>query len=170
MAVQGVGYFQLQKPDGSEIYYSRDGSFRLDNQGRLVNLDGYLVMPNITVPPNATGTLKVNPNGTITMLNADLNNEVELGYIQIVSFPNENGLLPQGKNLYAASSTSGLPTMGNPGTLGLGALTQGFLEMSNVKPIEEMVALIATQRAYEQATRVMEAANQMLGQTSNIRT
>jgi len=155
---------QLQN---GQIGYTRTGAFHLDLERRLVMSNGSRLIPDISIPPNAV-KVGVEPNGRVK---ADLQTgeQIELGQIQLVTFPNEEGLNATGSNLYQPTVASGDPIQGIPGENGLGSLMQGALEGSNVNVANSMVEMIATQRGYEMNTKVMSAADQMLGATVNIK-
>jgi len=166
-AIEGDGFFQIIKPSG-EISYSRDGSMKIDSQGRLVNLDGYLVQPTLIFPAG-TREVRVATDGTVTIVQDGQTQAVEVGKIELAKFANSAGLEAVGHNLYMPTAASGDALIGAPGTEGLGVVSQGFLEMSNVRVVEEMIDLIATQRAYETNSKVIQAADEMLRSTANIR-
>jgi flagellar basal-body rod protein FlgG len=161
LAIQGKGYFQIQLPNG-EIGYTRDGSFQLDGSGQIVTENGLPLLPGITVPQGATD-VTINPSGEV-LVSTDLEGEVvNVGTIQIASFLNEGGLKAFGYNLFMATEASGNALVDSPLSSGHGALTQGFLEASNVDPISEIAALIAAQRAYEMNSKVVQTVDQMMG-------
>jgi flagellar basal-body rod protein FlgG len=164
LAIEGDGFFQIQLPDGSTAY-SRSGAFKKDSTGRVVTSDGYPLLPAITIPTNATKTT-IGTDGTVSVLQAGQNTATQVGNIQLASFSNPSGLSAQGKNLFIVSDASGAATTGTPGQTGLGTLAQGFLEMSNVSVMEEMVNMITGQRAYEVNSKAVQAADEML-QTAN---
>ena len=160
MAVQGPGFFQIQLPDGS-TGYTRDGAFQVDANGQLVTSAGYPVQPGITIPANAQN-VSVARDGTV---NASVPGQVApqaLGQLQLVSFVNPAGLDPRGGNLFNETAASGTPNAGAPGANGLGSLQQGFVEGSNVNVIEELVSMIATQRAYELNSKAVQTSDQMM--------
>jgi len=167
LAVDGRGFFQITTPDG-EISYTRAGAFKLDGDGNIVTSEGYLLQPQITVPENAI-QLTVGPDGTVTVMNAGETTPSEIGNIETARFANPSGLTAIGKNLFLESETSGSPTTGTPGEDGLGTITQGFLEMSNVNIVEEMVNMILAQRAYEINGKAIQTADEMLQTANNIR-
>jgi flagellar basal-body rod protein FlgG len=167
MAIEGDGFFQIQLPDGSTAY-SRAGAFKKDSTGRLVTSDGYPMLPAITIPNNATKT-SVGNDGTVSVLQAGQNTPTQVGNIQLALFPNPAGLSAQGKNLFIVSDASGAPTTGTPGQTGLGTIAQGFLEMSNVSVMEEMVQMITGQRAYEINSKAVQASDEMLQTANNLR-
>jgi flagellar basal-body rod protein FlgG len=159
--VQGEGFFQVTMPDGSTAY-TRDGSFKRDSTGNLVTSDGYLLNPAITIPTNATGIV-IGGDGQVSVTIPGQTTPQQVGQITLAQFANPAGLTAAGRNLYVENAASGTPTTGTPGTDGLGTLTQGYLEGSNVKVVDEMVAMITAQRAYEINARVIQGADQMMG-------
>ena len=167
MAIDGKGFFQIITPDG-EIAYTRAGSFKLDGDGNIVNSEGYLLEPQISVPNDAI-QLTVGLDGTVTVMNAGETTPTEVGNIETVRFTNPAGLIAMGKNLFTESETSGSPTTGTPGEDGLGTITQGFLEMSNVSVVEEMVNMILAQRAYEMNGKAIQTSDEMLQVANNIK-
>lgn len=164
--IEGTGFFPVQTSNG-EVGYTRAGSFHLDSQGRISTSSGAILLPQITVPTNATSVL-MNPRGEVKAQFAN-GTEAILGQIQLVTFINTEGLMGGGEGVYKPTLASGPPTQGLPGENGLGVLQQGALEGSNVNVANSMIDLISTQRAYEMNTKVMSAADQMLGATSNIK-
>jgi flagellar basal-body rod protein FlgG len=167
VAIEGPGFFQVTQPNGT-LQYTRDGSFKLDSQGRMVTSDGQLLYPPITVPRNASQVV-VAPDGTVTARSNNAQSESHIGRITLATFTNPAGLEPLGHNLIGATLASGQPMIMQPGVDQVGALQQGFLEMSNVRAVDEMIDLINTQRAYEMGTKVIQAADQMLGSTAQLR-
>jgi flagellar basal-body rod protein FlgG len=160
VAIKGNGFFQIQLPDGSTAY-TRDGSFQLDAQGQIVTNSGYLVQPGITIPANAQ-SVTIAPDGTVTVGLPGQTTPQSVGQLQLASFINPAGLEPMGSNLFAETASSGTPTAAAPGSAGLGALQQGFLETSNVNVVEELVSMIQTQRAYELNSKAISTSDQML--------
>ncbi|MEK7395352.1 MAG: flagellar basal-body rod protein FlgG [Candidatus Poribacteria bacterium] len=166
LMIEGKGFFPVQMPNG-EIAYSRSGAFHLDGQGRMLLANGSFLVPQVVVPNNVTNIL-INANGEIRVTLPN-HGESIVGQIQLVTFPNEQGLNAQGNGLYKATLGSGSPIQGLPGENGLGLVQQGALEGSNVNVANSMVDMIATQRAYEMGTKVMGVADQMWGATANIK-
>ncbi len=158
IAIQGDGFFQVTAP-GGESRYTRDGSLRRDASGNLVTSGGYTLEPSIAIPNDAV-SISIGRDGTVTVFNGTTNSPV--GQITLVRFANPSGLSSEGDNLLAETSASGSPTTGNPGSDGLGALQQGFLERSNVQMVTELVNLIMAQRAYEINSRAIKAGDEML--------
>ncbi|MCA9594291.1 MAG: flagellar hook-basal body complex protein, partial [Myxococcales bacterium] len=167
VAVEGRGFFVVQQPDGTPAY-TRDGSLRLDGDGRIVNAEGFPLDPPVTVPPEATG-ISIAANGTVS---ATMNGEtapVELGQLSIATFVNPAGLAAKGHNLLVPTTASGEAQLGEPGTDGRGTLLQGSLEKANVDVVEEMIGLISAQRAYEINSKVITTADEMLRAASQMR-
>jgi flagellar basal-body rod protein FlgG len=164
VAIQGRGFFQVLMPDGS-LSYSRDGSFEMDSQGRLVTSEGYLVQPAITVPAN-TLNITVGSDGTVSALVAGNSSPQQIGTLELADFVNPLGLQPMGQNLFKETVSSGTAQTGAPGTTGIGTLIQGSLESSNVNVVEELVNMIETQRAYEMNSKAISTVDQMLGYVS----
>jgi flagellar basal-body rod protein FlgG len=167
IAIEGDGFFQIQMPDGTSAY-SRDGAFKKDSQGRIVNSDGYPLTPEMVIPSNAS-KVSIGNDGTVTVLQAGQDSPTTVGTIQLATFSNPAGLSSMGHNLYQPTDASGTANTGTAGQNGIGALSQGFLEMSNVSVMEEMVNMIISQRAYETNTKAVQAADEMLQQTNNIK-
>ncbi len=166
IAIGGDGFFQVQLQNG-QIAYTRDGSFKLDGHGRIVTSDGYIVVPNIVIPSDAT-SIDIAPNGTVTVMGAN-GTPTQVGNITLVKFLNPAGLNAIGDNLYTATSASGQPIQGVPNQDGFGALRQGYLEMSNVDIIQQMIGMINAQRAYEFDARVIQTSDQMLQDTASLK-
>jgi flagellar basal-body rod protein FlgG len=166
VAVRGEGLFRIQMPDGRTAY-TRDGSFELDAQGRLVTVQGYLVQPGITVPQNAASVV-INQEGQVSVTLPGSNASNVLGQIEMTRFVNKAGLQAIGDNLFLETPASGPPQNGTPGNEGFGTLLQGNLEQANVEAVTEISDLIAAQRAYEMNAKVVTASDQMLSTTSNM--
>jgi len=160
LVIEGDGFFQVTRPNG-DINYSRDGSFRIDSAGQIVNADGFLLEPAITIPSDTT-EITVGMDGTVNVLQGGNTTPTSLGQIELAQFPNEGGLLALGKNLFAETTASGSPTTGVAGENGLGTINSGYLEGSNVQVVEEMVNLIIAQRAFEANSNAIQASDQML--------
>ncbi|MGB7258490.1 MAG: flagellar basal-body rod protein FlgG [Pseudolabrys sp.] len=166
VAIRGDGFFKIQMPDGT-YSYTRDGSFMMDAQGRIVTAQGNVVQPAITVPQNSTG-LTINPQGQVSVIPQGQTQPTVLGQITLTRFINQAGLLSIGDNMYTETPASGTPQDGLPSVDGAGDLQQGNLEQSNVDSVTEITNLIAAQRAYEMNSKVITAADQMLSTTSNL--
>lgn len=167
VAIQGKGFFPIQMSNG-EVGYTRDGSFHKDAGGRIVDKNGYALIPEIIVPPNAMG-VSIEENGKVSITTKENSAPQQIGQIQVVDFVNPAGLKSMGKNLYVPSAASGTPVQGLPGENSLGFLSQGELEGSNVNVVDEMVDMIRTQRNYETSSKVVQAADQMLQYSNNLR-
>ena len=165
VAIQGRGFFEVVLPDGSSAY-TRDGSFQLDSTGQIVTPSGYALQPTVTVPNNAL-SISIGTDGTISAVLPGASTSTQIGTLQMADFVNAPGLQPIGQNLYLETSSSGTPQTGNPGLNGLGTVTQGFVESSNVNVVEELVNMIETQRSYEMSSRAIATADQMLQYVSN---
>jgi len=166
VAIQGDGWFKIQMPDGT-FGYTRDGSFQQDAQGRIVNAEGDIVQPSITIPPNASG-LTINQQGQVSVTLPGSTTSSVLGQFTIARFANNAGLQANGGNLFSATPASGTPQDTLAGTDGAGTLQQGYLEQSNVEAVSEISNLIAAQRAYEMNSKVITAADQMLQTTAQL--
>jgi len=167
ITIEGRGFFQILRPDG-EIAYTRSGAFKLDSDGRIVTSDGYPMEPETTIPED-TVNITIGPDGTVSVLQAGQTEASEVGNIELAMFPNEGGLKNVGKNLYLPTDASGDPTTGVPGEDGFGTIAQGYLEMSNVNVVEEMVNMIVSQRAYEINSKVIQTSDDMLQVANNLK-
>lgn len=166
VAINGNGFFEVNLPDGT-IGYTRDGSFQLDAQGRMVTSSGLPVANGITVPPNAI-KVSISADGIVSATLPGNPAPQQLGNLAMSSFVNPAGLEPVGQNMYKESAASGQPQQGQPGTNGLGFIKQGFLEASNVNVVEELVTMIQTQRAYEMNSKAISTSDQMLAKLSQL--
>jgi len=166
LAIRGDGFFKIQLPDGT-FAYTRDGSFQMDSQGRIVTAQGNVVQPAITIPQNSTG-LTINAQGQVSVTPQGSTTPTVLGQITLTRFINQAGLLSIGDNMFTETAASGTPQDGLPNTDGSGDLQQGNLEQANVEAVSEISDLIAAQRAYEMNSKVITAADQMLSATSNL--
>lgn len=165
IAIEGRGFFEILLPDGTQAF-TRDGSFQVDNQGQLVTSSGYIVQPAINIPESALA-VNIGSDGTVSVRMPGSSSVTQIGVIQLSDFINPAGLQAIGQNLYLESNASGSPQPGNPGLNGLGTLSQGFVESSNVNVVEELVNMIETQRAYEMNSRAISTTDQMLQYISN---
>ena len=165
--IEGKGFFPVQTPEG-QIAYTRNGAFKKDPQGRLVDQNGNVIQPEITIPPNTAG-ISIAENGEVAVI-LGVNSEPQtIGQIQLVNFVNPPGLKSLGRNLFMPSRASGAPVQGTPGSENFGTLAQGQLEGSNVNIVDEMVNMISAQRAYETNSKVIQAADQMLQYVNSLR-
>ena len=166
MAIEGKGFFRITMPSG-ETAYTRSGAFKQDSTGNIVTSDGYLLADSITIPQD-TLELSIGSDGTVSVIQAGSGTSTEIGNITLANFPNPAGLSSIGRNLYLPTTASGSETTGTPGTDSYGTIIQGFLELSNVSIVEEMVKMIIAQRAYETNSKVIQTTSDMLRQSSNI--
>jgi flagellar basal-body rod protein FlgG len=167
VAIEGSGFFTVMQQNGQSAY-TRAGTLKLDAQGRITTSDGLPLEPPITVPTNAT-SVTIGADGTVTSTQPGQTTPTSLGQLQITTFPNPNGLISLGHNLFEATASSGNPQTGTPGLDGRGALMQGATESSNVDVVTEMVALIGAQNAYQINSKVVQAADQMLQSATQMR-
>lgn len=165
MLVEGRGFFEILLPDGGQAY-TRNGSFKIDSDGRVVTASGYEIQPAISIP-DGVESITVAADGTVQAKLPGQPDLATLGSIQIADFINPAGLQPRGQNLYLESAASGTPQLGTPGLDGLGSLIQGSLEGSNVNVVEELVNMIQTQRAYEMNSKAIATGDQMLQYLNN---
>lgn len=166
LAISGRGFFRVLLPDNTEAY-SRAGNFAISAEGRLVTEDGYDVLPGLTVPEDAID-VSISEDGIVQARIAGEQDLQEIGIIELATFFNESGLEAIGDNLLLETAASGEPTIGQAGEPGFGRLLQGFVETSNVDPVQEITALIAAQRAYEMNARVIETSDEMLATNANL--
>ena len=160
VAISGNGFLQVRRPNG-DAAFTRAGQLQVDANGTLVNAQGLPLVPQITVPNNATA-ITIAENGTVSATIPGQSTPTELGALTLTAFVNPAGLLALGENLFQETAASGAPNEGRPGDGALGKLKQGALEGSNVQVVEEMVDMIAAQRTYEMNTKVLSAADNML--------
>lgn len=166
VAINGAGFFQVLMPDGTTSY-TRDGSFQTDSAGQLVTASGYPVQPAITLPQTAT-SLTIGRDGMVSVTQAGSTNSVQVGQLQLTTFLNPAGLQSSGENLYKETDASGTANQTNPGLNGAGVLSQGYVEASNVNVVEELVNMIATQRAYEINSKAVQTSDQMLARLAQL--
>lgn len=168
VAVEGDGFFSVLLPDGSTAY-TRDGSFKRDQEGKMVNSDGYPLLPDITIPADAS-SVSIGKDGTVSVGSSDPSKaRTTIGKISLTRFANPAGLTHIGGNNFQATDASGTPQEGVPGQAGFGTLSQDTLEMSNVQIVQEMVNMITAQRAYEVNSKAIQTANEMLGIANQLR-
>jgi flagellar basal-body rod protein FlgG len=167
LAVEGSGYFEVTLPSGQSAY-TRDGGLKMTGDGQVVTSDGYVVVPDITIPDDAL-RVTINADGEVY---AYFTNQIEpelLGQFTLANFTNQKGLQAIGSNLYLETEASGPATVSVPGEDGLGTLRQGYLENSSVDAVREITELIEAQRGYELNSKVISAADQMLAATTQVR-
>jgi flagellar basal-body rod protein FlgG len=160
IAITGNGFFQILLPDGT-TGYTRNGSFKLDANGNVVNSDGYQLIPQLTIPADAT-EITIGVDGTVSVLQAGATATTQIGQIELANFINPAGLHSMGDNNYINTSASGDPILSTPGLNGIGQTRQNFVEMSNVELVDEMTDLITGQRAYEANSKVITTSDEML--------
>ena len=165
VAINGRGFFQIQKPDG-EPAYTRDGNFQIDDQGQLVTSSGYIVQPGITIPDSAE-SITIGRDGVVSVKLPGQSSPSQVGTLEVTDFVNPVGLQPVGENLYIETAASGSANTGTPGLNGLGSLIQGALEGSNVNVVSELVNMIETQRAYEMNSKAISTNDQMMQYLNN---
>jgi flagellar basal-body rod protein FlgG len=166
VAIRGEGFFRVLMPDGREAY-TRAGSFQMDDQGRLVTPEGYLLDPAITFPQNSSN-ITINQQGEVSVTLPGQTTSTVLGTMQLARFMNKSGLEAMGDNLYLETAASGPPQVGNPSVDGMGNLLQSQLEQANVSAVTEMSDLITAQRAYSMNAKVVTAADDMLQTTASM--
>jgi len=167
MAVEGEGFFQVIQPSG-EVGYTRAGAFKLDSEGQIVTSDGFQIEPGITIPSD-TVSVSIGTDGTVSILQAGETEPTQVGNIELARFVNAAGLKSIGRNLFTPTAASGDPITGTAGKDGFGTIAQGYLEMSNVSVVEEMVNMITAQRSYEINSKAIQAADEMLQMANNIK-
>ena len=165
MAIQGDGFFQVTMPDGT-LAYTRDGSLHTDSQGRVTTANGLVLQSGFQAIPTGTTGINIGSDGTVTTTSAS---GTQTFRVQLTRFANPAGLQSEGQNLYIQTPASGTPETGNPGENGYGTMQQGYLEMSNVSVVQEMVNMIVAQRAYEVNSKAVQAADEMMSQANNLR-
>jgi flagellar basal-body rod protein FlgG len=166
VAIEGRGFFQVEMPDGTTAY-TRAGTLKKDGDGRLTTSEGYLLDPQIVIPENTT-SISIGQDGSVDVFLDGESTPDQIGMIELAMFSNESGLRSLGRNLYAETDSSGMPIVGFPTEDGFGSLAQGFLEGSNVSVMEEMVNMIAGQRAYEVNSKSVKTSDEMLQMTNNL--
>lgn len=167
VSIDGDGFFQIAKPDGT-VMYTRDGSFKLSPDGLIVTADGYPLEPSISLPAD-TANISIARDGTISVTLIGETEPETVGQVELVRFINPAGLANFGQNLYRETVASGPPILGTPGTEGMGQISQGFLEGSNVQVVEEMISMIVAQRAYEVASKAISTAENMLSIANSLK-
>ena len=166
MGIQGNGFFQVALPDGT-TGYTRNGAFQLDAQGQMITPSGYPLEPAIIIPEDAL-SITIGKDGTVSVLQPGAAAPVVVGNIQLATFVNPGGLSSIGENLYLETASSGAATPNDPGTNGAGVINQQYVEASNVNVAEELVSMIATQRAYELNSKAVQTSDQMLARLTQL--
>ena len=167
LAVEGIGFFKVTLPTG-ETAYTRDGNFSLNSEGIIVNSDGYPLEPTITIPADATA-IAIGTDGTVSVKQPGQSAFATVGNIELTRFTNPAGLLSIGRNAFQPTDASGDPTDGTPGEDGMGTVTQGYLEMSNIDMVTEMVDMIVAQRAYEINSKAIVTSDEMLRMVNGLK-
>lgn len=171
MAIEGRGFFQVLDPATGQFLYTRAGNFSVNANGALTvgsGINGRLLDPNIQIPQDTTG-ISISPDGVVQVQQAGNPTFSQVGQVQLTNFINPEGLLKLGENLFSATASSGPPIQGNPGQTGLGVVRQSYLEASNVEPVNELIDLITTQRAFELNSQAVQAGDQVMQLVSNLR-
>lgn len=166
VAIDGNGFFEVLQADGT-TGYTRDGSFKVDAQGQLVNTNGLPVAGGITIPPNAS-SVSISADGVVSVVMPGNPAAQAVGNLSMSTFTNPAGLERIGQNLYIETAASGQPQQGTPGMDGLGLVQQGYLEGSNVNVVQELVTMIQTQRAYEMNSKAIQTSDQMLAKLAQL--
>ncbi len=167
LAIKGRGFFRIQLPSGEDAY-TRAGSFQINAQGQLVNSDGYIVAPGITIPQGALD-VTINTSGSVQVMLAGQTAPQTVGQLELTTFFNEAGLQATGDNLFMETAASGAANTGTPGASGFGTVLQGFVETSNVNAVQEITNLITAQRAYEMNSKVITTSDDMLRTITQLR-
>jgi flagellar basal-body rod protein FlgG len=171
MAIAGDGFFRIQMYDGSWAY-SRNGNFKVDNEGRMVTSNGYWLLPDIIMPEGfLVEKINISQDGRVSVIvpQIDENEPIDVGQIELYRFSNPVGLTAVGENLFKVTTASGDPIPGRPGFEGMGSIQHKFLEMSNVQVVQEMVNLIVAQRAYEFNSKAIQTSDNMLGTATTLK-
>jgi flagellar basal-body rod protein FlgG len=167
VAIRGRGFLEVVLPDGSSGY-TRSGTLQVNRDGALTTAAGNLLKSSIQVPPDAKDIV-IDANGKVSVSLPNQTERDEIGQLELANFVNPSGLNPIGDNLYAATEKSGEPIQGKAGDEGFGTIAQGFLEASNVNLVDELVNLVVAQRAYQVNAKVIQASDDMLGISNNLR-
>ena len=167
MSIDGDGFLQVALPDGT-LGYTRDGALKLSSQGELVTSDGYLLEPQIAIPQDAI-EINISSNGEVSVKLPGVAEFQEVGQLELARFVNPAGLKSIGRNLMLETQASGSPLVGIPSEEGFGKLSQGFLELSNVEVVDEMVNMIVAQRAYEINAKAINTSDEMLANANNLK-
>ena len=166
VAIQGEGFLQVMRTDGT-LAYTRDGSLKLDSMGQLCTTDGLLIQPQTSIPSD-TKEIDITEDGNISVTTGTDTTQTIVGTIQLVRFQNPSGLLSVGHNLYVETAGSGNPIQDTPGQNGMGTISQGFLEGSNVQVVEELISLIKAERAFESNSKIINASSDILKETNQM--
>lgn len=167
MAIEGNGFFQVLMPDGT-MAYTRDGALKLSAEGQIVTSDGLFLQPELSIPADATD-INVSADGIVSVIVSGDSEPQDIGQIELAKFINPAGLQATGHNLFISSASSGEPILGNPTLEGFGRINQGYLEMSNVEIVDEMVNMIVAQRAYEINSKAIQTSEEMTQIANNLK-
>lgn len=167
VAIRGDGFLEVAMPDGT-FAYTRSGPLKVNQDGLLASADGYPLRPSLQIPSDVR-EIQITADGHVLAKVGDKQDTVEVGQVELANFANPGGLAPLGSNLYRPTEQSGDVNYGKPGEDGLGSLAQGFAEASNVKLVDEMVNLMIAQRAYEVSAKVVQASDELMGISNNLR-
>lgn len=167
LAIEGTGFFQIQMPDGNTAF-TRDGTFKLSADGRVVTSEGYFLLPELSVPED-TLSVAIGNDGSVQVMQFGQDLSSDIGQIELARFINPAGLAAIGKNLLVQTSASGDPMTDVPGQGGLGFVNQGYVEMSNVRVVDEMVNMIIAQRSYEMNSKAIQTADDMSSIANNLK-
>jgi flagellar basal-body rod protein FlgG len=167
MAIDGAGFFELEDENGAK-FYTRAGQFRVDAEGMLVSVNGMRLAQGVQIPNDAKD-VRISATGEVTALLGNDTERSQIAEIELATFASPDALTAKGQNMFEATETSGMPSLGKPGDSGFGQLRQGYLEMANVDMIDEMSSLVMAQRAYQLNARVLQAADQVLETINNLR-
>jgi len=165
VAIQGDGFFEVQMPDGTTAY-TRDGALKTSSTGAITTSDGLTVQGGFQAVPTGTTSINISSTGEVSYVGPS---GTTTSQVQLVRFANPGGLQSLGGNLYQQTTASGAPEIGTPGSNGFGTLQQGYLEMSNVSVVQEMVNMIVAQRAYEVNSKAVQASDEMMQMSNNLR-
>jgi flagellar basal-body rod protein FlgG len=169
LAIEGEGFFRVLQYDGT-YGYTRDGSFKIDQNGQFVNSNGYRLMPEVVLPEGfLNDTVAISQDGRISVKVAGGDDPIEVGQLELYRFVNPAGLQSIGENLMTQTNASGEPIAGRPGFDGMGKTLQKYLEMSNVSVVREMVNMIVAQRAYELNSRAIQTSDSMLATATTLK-
>jgi len=167
VVIEGDGFFQVDLPNGT-TGYTRSGSFKIDSAGNLCTSEGWPISGGVTIPQDAI-EITIGSDGSVSVLSGDSSTPTSAGQLMLYRFANPGGLKSMGHSVFNETPASGTAQEGTPGQAGVGSLAQGFLEMSNVSVVEEMVNLIAGQRAYEVSSKAIQASDEMLQMANNVK-
>ncbi len=167
LCIEGQGFFRVVMPDGSYAY-TRDGALKISDDGRIVTSDGFIIDPEITIPAEAE-SISISMDGIVSVMMPGESDPTDIGQIELTKFINPQGLDAKGHNLFTESASSGTPISGTPSEEGFGRIVQGYLELSNVDVINEMVNMIVAQRSYEINSKAIQTSDDMAAIVNQLR-